>query len=88
MAKKKDSAGQSTRAKIQTGIKSRGKRKLTDAQVLSIVAKYGVGDVTMKTLAAENSVTTATISAIIHGRTYIWLTGIGRAQTEDLQQAA
>ncbi len=75
--------------KAPQGGKSRGKRKLTDAQVLDIVSQHRAGGVTMKALAAQFSVATPTISAILNGRTYVWLTGIGATPAaEDLAEAA
>jgi hypothetical protein len=59
--------------------KSRGKRKLVDEQVMAIVSLYkgrGKGNPTMKDIAAQFSVSIGTISAIVAGRTYAWLTGI------------
>lgn len=71
MAKKKAPA-------VASG-KSRGKRKLTNDQVLAVVGLYkgrGKGNPTMREVAAQFSVSIGTISAIIAGRTYTWLTGI------------
>lgn len=59
------------------GGKSRGKRVLSNEQVLAIVAGFNAG-AKMSVLARENSVTHPTVSAIIKGRTYVWLTGIGQ----------
>lgn len=59
--------------------KSRGKRKLADEQVAYIASAYkgrGKGP-TMAALAAEYGIATGTVSAILKGRTYAWLTGIG-----------
>jgi hypothetical protein len=61
--------------------KSRGKRKLSDDQVLAIVSAYlgrGKGP-TMKAIAEDYDVTVGTVSAILRGRTYVWLTNIGFA---------
>lgn len=55
--------------------KSRGKRKLTDEQVIDIVTRYQAG-AKQAHLAKEHGVTSPTISSIVHGRTYVWLTGI------------
>lgn len=79
MARKKNAGnGEAKPArKASKGGKSRGKRKLTDAQVVAIVAAYQAGGVTMTALAVEHGVSTPTVSAIVNGRTYTWLTGIG-----------
>ena len=81
--------------KSPQGGKSRGKRKLTNEQVLDIVSQHSAGKaegqtrVTMKALAAQFGVATPTVSAILNGRTYVWLTGIGAAPvSEDLAEAA
>lgn len=58
--------------------KSRGKRKLTDAQVREIVASRNA-NTKMVEIAAHFAVTVSTISSIVNGRTYAWLTGIGVA---------
>ena len=79
---KKDTAAPKT-AKPK-GDKSRGKRKLTDAQVLAIVSRYNSNE-KQAHLAKEYGVTSPTVSAIVHGRTYVWLTGIG---AEKMKQAA
>ncbi len=67
-------------AKTQSGVpvvgKSRGKRKLTDEQVLNIVASYVPRKVTLKSFAEKYGVSLATISSIVKGRSYSWLTGI------------
>lgn len=65
--------------KPAAGGKSRGKRKLTDDQVLAIVAAYKAGGVTMTNLGKQFEVAAPTISSIVNGRTYGWLTGIGLA---------
>lgn len=65
-------------------IKSRGVRKLDDSQVLDIVARWTKG-AKQSHLAKEYGVANPTISAIVHGRTYVWLTGIG---LEEVRQAA
>jgi hypothetical protein len=59
------------------GMPSRGRRKLTDEQVLAIVSRYRAGGVTQKDLATDNGVSQVNISAILNGRTYVWLTRIG-----------
>jgi len=70
------------------GGKSRGKRKLTDDQVLAIVAAYRAGGVTMTSLAKQFEVATPTISSIVNGRTYVWLTKIGLAAPAEVAAAA
>lgn len=64
--------------KPAAGGKSRGKRKLTDEQVLAIVAAYKAGGVTMTNLGKQFEVAAPTISSIVNGRTYGWLTKIGQ----------
>jgi hypothetical protein len=58
------------------GGKSRGKRKLTNEQVLAIVARVAAGEKAAH-LAKEYGVSHPSVSAILNGRTYVWLTGIG-----------
>lgn len=65
---------------------SRGKRKLTDEQVLELVASYKPRSVTLKMLAAQYGISVGSVHAIIKGRSYAWLTGIGVA--EAIQEAA
>ena len=65
-------------------VKSRGVRKLSDAQVLDIVARWRNG-AKQSHLAKEYGVANPSIAAIVHGRTYVWLTGIG---VEEIRQAA
>lgn len=81
MARKKNAENGEAKQprKASKGGKSRGKRKLTDSQVLAIVAAYNSGDKsnTMTKLATEYGVSPPTVSAIVNGRTYVWLTGIG-----------
>jgi predicted DNA binding protein len=87
MARKKKAENGEAKAprKASKGGKSRGKRKLTDAQVLAIVAAYQAGGITMTALAAEYGVSAPTVSSIVNGRTYVWLTRIG---LEALAEAA
>jgi len=89
MARKKsvETSGEKKVRKVAKGGKSRGKRKLTDDQVLAIVAAYGGGNngKTMAAIAAEYGVANPTISSIVNGRTYSWLTKIG---LEPLAEAA
>lgn len=79
MARKKNAENGEAKQhrKASKGGKSRGKRKLTDAQVVAIVSAYQAGGNTMTKLAAEYGVSPPTVSAIVNGRTYVWLTGIG-----------
>lgn len=79
MARKKNAENGEAKQprKASKGGKSRGKRKLTDAQVVAIVSAYQAGGNTMTKLAAEYGVSAPTVSAIVNGRTYVWLTGIG-----------
>lgn len=63
--------------KAAKGGKSRGKRKLTDDQVFAIVAAYQAGGVTMTNLGKQFEVSAPTVSSIVNGRTYVWLTKIG-----------
>lgn len=72
------------RAVITKGVKSRGNRKLTDEQVINIVERQRAGE-RQADLAREHNVTSATVSSIMCGKTYVWLTGIG---VETLQRAA
>lgn len=65
---------------------SRGRRKLTDEQVLAMVGEYIPRVMTLKMLAVKYGVGVGSVHAIIKGRTYAWLTGIG-VPTE-LAQAA
>lgn len=58
---------------------SRGRRVLSDEQVLALVAKYQPRVVTLKMLAAEYGISIGSVHAIIKGRSYAWLTGIGAA---------
>jgi len=74
--------------KPSKGGKSRGKRKLTDDQVLAIVAIYNGGGVTMKSLGIQFEVATPTISSIVNGRTYAWLTKIGLPAPAEIAEAA
>lgn len=67
--------------------KSRGKRKLLDQQVLDIVSARATG-AKMTKLAADFAVSVSTISSIINGRTYAWLTKIGLAGDAELAAAA
>lgn len=85
MAKKAKAESAAPKTKAPKGGKSRGARKLTDAQVLSIVGAFNSG-VTMAQLARDNTVSHGTISAIVKGRTYVWLTGIG--QSAEMKKAA
>lgn len=66
--------------------KSRGKRVLTDEAVMDIAKNYVPRKVTMRDFAQKYAVSISTIQAILTGRTYAWLTGIGAAP--ELQQAA
>ena len=70
------------------GGKSRGKRKLTDDQVLAIVAAYNAGGVTMTNLGKQFEVSAPTISSIVNGRTYAWLTKISPAAPAEIAEAA
>jgi hypothetical protein len=74
MARKRQAVSTAPKPK---GLKSRGRRRLTDAQVLSIVERYRAGGVTQKELGGEHGVTQVCINAILKGRSYVWLTGIG-----------
>lgn len=65
------------------GLPSRGMRKLTDAQVLSIVSRYRAGGITQTKLANEHGVSQANVSAILRGRSYVWLTKIGVEQPQE-----
>ena len=76
MAKKAKTVSAAPKSKAPKGGKSRGARKLTNEQVLSIVSAHGSG-VKMAELARIHGVSNGTISAIVKGRTYVWLTGIG-----------
>ncbi len=70
-------AGKKTESGIPVVVrKSRGKRKLTDAQVLDIVKRYTEG-VKRGALATAYGVAHGTVTAIVNGKTYSWLTGIG-----------
>jgi len=60
--------------------KSRGARKLTNNQILEIVAIYRETHATQKKISKHYNVSQVTISNILRGRTYAWLTGIGREQ--------
>ncbi len=77
--------------RVSKGGKSRGKRKLTNAQVLEIVARSGNGEKPSK-LAKEYGVSHPSISAILKGRTYVWLTKIGApveiTETAEMAEAA
>jgi hypothetical protein len=64
------------------GLPSRGKRKLTDAQVLAIVHRYRAGGISQKQLGADFGVSQVNISAIVNGRSYVWLTRIGLEQEQ------
>lgn len=66
VATKKTSAG-----------KSRGARMLSDAQVVELVAEYKPRVVTLKMLSEKYSISIGSVHAIIKGRSYAWLTGIG-----------
>lgn len=71
------------------GIGSRGRRKLTDEQVLEIVFRYQAGGVTYKQLGAEYGVKGCSIGAIFFGRSYAWLTGFNcKQEPEPLPLAA
>lgn len=88
MAKAKKTAETKTAAAKTGPAKSRGPRKLNDTQVQNIVATYkgrGKGP-SMKAVAEQFSVSIGTVSSIIRGKTYAWLTGIGVEQP--LAQAA
>jgi ribosomal protein S25 len=58
---------------------SRGRRKLVDEQVLALVSEYKPRVVTLKMLAAKYNISVGSVHAIIKGRSYAWLTGIGAA---------
>jgi DNA-binding MarR family transcriptional regulator len=71
------------------GIGTRGRRKLTNEQVLSIVNRYDCGGISQAALSREYQVTPATISAILRGLSYVWLTRIGfDAEVNPILQAA
>lgn len=55
--------------------KSRGKRKLSDQQVIEIVEKFKQG-LKRSVLAREYGVAHGSVSSIVYGKTYRWLTGI------------
>lgn len=90
MARKKsvETSGEKKVRKVAKGGKSRGKRKLTDDQVLAIVAAYSAGGVTMTNLAKQFEVSAPTVSSIVGGRTYVWLTKIGLAAPAEVAEAA
>lgn len=79
MARKKNPVDGEAKAarKPAKGGKSRGKRKLTDEQVLAIVTTYTAGGITMTNLAKLYEISAPTVSSIVNGRTYSWLTRIG-----------
>lgn len=58
-------------------LRSRGKRKLNNDQVFAIVKAYAAPGVTMKMVAAQFDISVGTVQAIVSGKTYKWLTGIG-----------
>jgi uncharacterized membrane protein len=89
MARKKnpEAVAEKKARKAPAGGKSRGKRKLTDAQVLDIV-RLSAGGMTQVNLAKDFGVSTPTISSIVRGRTYGWLTGIAVAASVELAEAA
>jgi hypothetical protein len=78
---------ESTVAKKTSAGKSRGARKLTDAQVLALVGEYKPRVVTLKALSEKYSISIGSVHAIIKGRSYAWLTGIGVAPAA-IQEAA
>jgi hypothetical protein len=89
MAKAKKTQAPAKPKAAPKGGKSRGKRKLTDAQVLEIVERYNDNGVKAAQLAREYGVSHPTISAIVKGRTYVWLTKIGMPAPEpELAEAA
>lgn len=74
MPKKRAESAEKTRN--YTG-KSRGARKLSDEQVLALVGEYQPRKVTLKALSAKYGISIGSVHAIIKGRSYAWLTGIG-----------
>jgi hypothetical protein len=76
MPKKRE--GKTATVKTTAG-KSRGARKLTDAQVMELVAEYKSRVVTLKILSDKYGISIGSVHAIIKGRSYAWLTGIGVA---------
>jgi hypothetical protein len=61
-------------------VKGRLKRKLTDAQVLEIIRLRFDEKQSQKAIALRFGVAQNNISLICNGRTYGWLTGIGREE--------
>jgi hypothetical protein len=60
-------------------IRGRLTRKLTDAQVMEIIELRESG-LTLAKLAKQFGVSSTTISSIVRGKTYSWLTGVGLDQ--------
>lgn len=85
-------AGTCAQNNIDAVIRGRTKRKLTDAQVLEIVAlRQNIGlpwnkRRTLKSIGAQFGVSEVTASMICSGKMYSWLTGIG-AQHEQKKAA-
>lgn len=69
-------------------VRSRGKRKLTDAQVLEIVERYRAGGITQSKLGAEYGIKGPSVAAIMTGKSYAWLTRIGVEDPAPLARAA
>jgi hypothetical protein len=78
---------ESTVSKKTSAGKSRGARKLTDAQVLALVSEYQPRKVTLKMLSEKYAISIGSVHAIIKGRSYSWLTGRG-LEPAAVQEAA
>lgn len=79
--------GESTATKKTSSGKSRGARKLSDAQVLALVSEYQPRKVTLKALGEKYGISIGSVHAIIKGRSYSWLTGRG-VEPAAMQEAA